>query len=91
MACDICWAVPEPAKKHSYLLHLLDTETARWGMCVVQSECSHGMQEWMEHLAANGQLTVHDNAGNEFQMDHPKVMNIDAKSAAHVPIVDPVN
>lgn len=91
MACDMCWAVPQPPKKHSYLVHLLDAETARWGKCIIQSECAHGMQEWVEYLASTGQLRVNDNEGEEFLMSHPKVMHIDPKAAAHVPVVDPVN
>lgn len=91
MACK-CWAILTPREKHSYLIDFLDTETARWGRCVFQSECPHGMQEWADHLAAAGQLLVHDkNTGEKFQMDHPRVMGVDAYAAAHLPIVDPVN
>jgi len=79
------------AEKHSYLIDLIDTETDRWGKCVFQSECPHGMQEWAEFLAARGDLEVIDpNTGEKFLMSHPKVMGVDARAAAHIPIVDPV-
>lgn len=91
MACDICWALPQPPKKRSFLIQLIDEETGKWGRCVVQSECQHGMQEWMEYLAENGQLTVHDQNDEAFVMLHPVVVDINDKAAAHIPLVDPVN
>lgn len=89
MACELCWITP--AQKHSYLVHLIDTETNRWGRCIVQSECSCDMQEWLTHLAAIGNLSVHDENDEKFTMTHPLVIDIDTESAAHLPLVDPVN
>jgi hypothetical protein len=78
-------------EKHSYLIDLIDTETNRWGKCVFQSECPHGMQEWAEYLAFRGDLEVTDPVtGEKFLMLHPRVMGVDARAAAHIPIVDPV-
>jgi hypothetical protein len=78
-------------EKHSYLIDLIDTETNRWGKCVFQSECPHGMQEWAEYLASRGDLEVTDPiTGEKFLMAHPQVMGVDARAAAHIPIVDPV-
>jgi hypothetical protein len=78
-------------EKHSYLIDLLDTETARWGQCVFQSECPHGMQEWAEYLASKNDLHVVGPVTKEkFQMRHPQVMKVDPHAAAHIPIVDPV-
>lgn len=93
MTCTTCWVgTGHPPQKHSYLLYLADENTGRWGRCVIQSECQHDMQEWVEHLASTGSLMVHDTRTDEkFQMDHPRVMHVDEKTAAHIPIVDPVN
>ena len=88
MACN-CWALPRPARKHSYLVHLVEENTNRAGRTIVQSECPHGMQEFLRAIASTGELVVHDYQGNEFSMDHPIVINIDDRSAAHLPIVDP--
>lgn len=91
MSCTQCWSFPQPRqRKRNFLIHLIDTETIRWGRCVVQSECSHGMQEWVDELTrAMGGLIVNDSAGNEFTMHHPRVVDIDAKAAEHLPIMDP--
>ena len=91
MACDICWTVPGPQPKRSFLIEIVDSETNRFGRCVVQSECPHGMQEWMETLAQAGQLVLHDLDDEKFWSTTPVVVNIDDKAVAHLPIVDPVN
>lgn len=90
MACN-CGAVPAQ-EKHSYLIHLLDGHTARWGRIVVQSPCVHDLQEWLTDLTTQrGGLTVTDKVTDEkFTMHSPRVMKIDTKGAAHVPLVDPV-
>ncbi len=90
MACSLCWVSPSVTpSKHSYLIELTDEQTGRWGRCVFQSECPHGMQEWATHLAEQGALYVHDEAGERFLMLHPRVMHVDAEAAAHIPTVDP--
>lgn len=90
MACSLCWACP-PHGQRSYLVHLLDTQTAAWGRCIVQSECSHGMQEWADSLAARRELFVHDEQGEKFLMEHPRVVRIEKEAAEHLPLVTPVN
>lgn len=89
--CDTCWALPQPMKKHSYLVTLIDSATGKLGRCIVQSECPHGMQEYLQDLAGHGSLSVMDERDEEFPMDNPTVVGIDIEAAAHIPIVDPVN
>jgi hypothetical protein len=91
MACN-CGAIPAPQEKHSYLIHLLDARSARWGRIIVQSPCTHDLQEWLTSLAAaSGGITVTDKETEEkFTMYEPRVMKIDPRGAAHVPLVDPV-
>lgn len=88
MTCN-CSDAPE---KRSYLIHLMDERTRRYGRCVFQSECSHGMQEWATHLASTASLMVVDpDTDEKFQMDHPMVLHVDDKAAAHIPLVESVN
>lgn len=90
MACN-CGTIPAPQEKHSYLIDLLDGVTARWGCIIVQTVCLHDLQEWLTNQASQGGLTVDDReTGEKFIMHAPRVMKIDAKAAAHVPLVDPV-
>lgn len=90
-SCEICWTVPQPQKKHSYLVTLIDSVTAKTGQIVMQTTCTHDAQEWVEGLAATGSLVITDDSGESWNMDHPTIVNIDAKAAAHIPLVDPVN
>lgn len=98
MACNICWALPQPPKKHSYLLVLVDAVTGREGWIIMQSECAHGAQEWVESIAVAGGVDAADpskvdpiTGDNEhFLMMAPRVIEVDDKRAAHIPIVDPV-
>lgn len=94
MACT-CGTVPAPREKHSYLIELLDAETHLWGRCIVQAECPCNIQERLQSMAdRNGGFTVdrvgHGTVTGKFLMHQPRVMKIDAKAAAHVPLVDPV-
>jgi hypothetical protein len=91
MTTCICWSIPSPRQKRSYLIEIVDQKTHRWGRCVFQSECSHGMQEWAQTLADHGQLILHDEHDEKFWSTDPLVVNVDDKVAAHLPIVDPVN
>ena len=77
--------------KHSYLIHLVDDETGRWGRCVIQSACEHGMQEWAHHLASQDELYVVDSNNDTFLMAHPRVIHVDDKTAAHLPVADPTD
>ena len=78
MTCDICWQIPQSPKKHSYLVQLSNDAGEALDI-VVQTPCTHDMQEWVTEQARLGRLPIRD----------PKVINIDAKAAAHIPIVDP--
>lgn len=91
MACSLCWAIPQPRKKVSFLVYLSDEETGRWGRCVFQSECGHGMQEWAQTLAGQGVLYVHDENDEKFLMTKPRVIYVDSEAATHLPIMDSVN
>lgn len=83
---------PPARKQHSYLLTLMDKQTNREGRCVIQSDCPHGMQEWVEYLASQAALNVVDPGTDEtFLMSDPMVVNVDDKTAAHIPLVDPVS
>ena len=95
MSCNQCWSFPQPRQpKRNYLVHLIDAQTGQLGRCVVQSECPHGMQEWLDELTHKmGGLIANDERGREVTMAHPRVVDIDAKGAAHLTILDsdPVN
>jgi len=52
------------------------------------------MQEWLDELTHKmGGLIANDERGREVTMAHPRVVDIDAKGAAHLTILDsdPVN
>lgn len=89
MSCSHCVTILQPRGKHNYLVQLVDDETGKWGRCIVQSECPHEMQEWMDHLAEQAQLWVHDQNDEQFLMLHPRVLDIDDRVASHLPIADP--
>lgn len=91
MTCNQCGESPRLAKKHSYLVIMVDSVTHREGHCIMQSECAHGMQEKVNWYASKAQLTVIDPSNREaFLMMNPVIAHIDAKIAAHIPIADPV-
>lgn len=76
MACEVCWTTPP--KMHSYLVHLSNDQGESHDI-IVQTPCTHNMQEWVdEHAVA-------------FPIANPKVIHIDAETASHVPIVSPAN
>lgn len=81
-------------RKHSYLVHLLDADTLQEGLTIVQASCTHGIQELLTGIAThNGGLLVGRSLSDEddlFTMLKPRVMHIDAETAAHIPLVDPV-
>ena len=81
----------QPPEKHSYLIDLVDSKTNKGGRCIVQSECEHGMQEWITELGHQGVLVVVDAAGKKFTMLDPIVLNIDPEKAAHIPLVESIN
>lgn len=72
MACDDCWALPTPPPKKSYLVHLAN-EKGETHKIIVQTVCTHDMQQWVDTQT--------------FPIENPKVIFIDEKAAAHIPIV----
>lgn len=66
---------------NSYLVIMLDQVTGQESRIVVQSDCPHGMQEFVNDLAAKGALPT----------DNPLIVCIDEHAARHVPIVDPAD
>lgn len=65
---------------NSYLVTMLDRITGEQCRVIVQSDCVHGMQAFVDGLAAKGQLSI----------TNPVVIDVDERSARHIPIVDPV-
>jgi hypothetical protein len=78
MACRSCKMLPTPPKRQSYLVQLSNDQGAKYD-CVVQTTCPHDLQTWIDEHAG------------DFPIVHPKVINIDAKIAAHIPLADLVN
>lgn len=78
MACDSCWGLATPPQKHSYLVQLANDEGESFD-CIVQTPCVHDIQEWVTEHAES------------FPIANPRVINVDDKAAAHVPIVESVN
>lgn len=72
MACDNCWALAVPPQKKSYLVHLAN-EKGETHKIIVQTVCTHDMQEWVD-----SQL---------FPIEGPRVIFIDDQAARHIPIV----
>lgn len=78
MACKTCRNLPEPPKRQSYFVQL--SNDAGEGMnCIVQTTCPHDLQQWIDEHAG------------DFPIVHPRVINVDAKIAAHIPVVSPAN
>lgn len=72
MACDGCVSLPTPSRKKSYLVSLGNDKGESLDI-VVQTVCTHDMQEWVDSKV--------------FPISNPRVKNIDPYFAAHVPIV----
>ena len=75
MACSSCWAVPQLPRKHSYLVQLSNALGEPLDI-VVQTSCLHDLQSWVDENAAL------------FSITNPKVINVDAKRASHIPIIE---
>jgi hypothetical protein len=83
-----------PQPKHSYLVHLLDYVTLEEGLTIVQATSTDGIQELLQGIAhhSGGLLVDRSLSGDDrFTMHNPVVMDIDAETAAHIPIVDPIS
>lgn len=77
MACSDCKALPTPPKRQSYFVQLAN-EAGEGFNCIVQTTCPHDLQQWI------------DEHSGDFPIVHPKVINVNGRIAAHIPVVDPV-
>lgn len=64
---------------HSYLVTMLDRMTGEECRIIVQDNCPHGMQAFVDNLAATGRIAI----------ANPVVVDIDERAARHIPTVDP--
>jgi hypothetical protein len=64
---------------HSYVVTMLDELTGEECRIIVQASCLGGMQAFVEGLAREGKLSI----------SCPVVMDIDERSARHVPVIIP--
>lgn len=60
----------------NYLVTLIDRDTGEMQRIVVQSECSCDMQEYVDTLT-------------DLNISNPRVVDINERAAAHLPVVDP--
>lgn len=63
---------------HSYLVTMVDRMTGRHQRVIVQSDCSHGMQEYIDQLVVAGSCDI--------KLSNPVVIDIDERAARHIPI-----
>lgn len=63
---------------YSYLVTMVDRVTGEHQRVIVQSGCSHGMQEYIDQQVAQGSLDI--------RLAHPVVIDIDDRAARHVPV-----
>jgi hypothetical protein len=66
---------------NSYLVTMLDRMTGQECRIVVQATCPHGMQTFVDDLAAQGRLDI----------TYPVVIDVDDRSARHIPLVIPAD
>lgn len=63
---------------HSYLVTMVDRMTGEHQRVIVQSDCSHGMQEYIDRLVVAG--------SRDIRLSSPVVIDIDERAARHIPI-----
>ena len=63
---------------HSYLVTLADRITGAQQRIIVQSDCSHGMQEYIDAQVAEGNAAI--------TLAHPVVIDVDERIARHIPL-----
>lgn len=66
----------------NYLVTMVDRVTGRHQRVIVQSDCPHGMQEYIDHLVTEG--------STEIRLAHPVVIYIDDRTARHIPLRHPI-
>jgi hypothetical protein len=73
---DPTWNTESTDAMKSYLVTLVDQETGDLQRIVVQSDCSHNMQEFVDGLV-------------DLKLAHPIVVDIDEQVVRHLPLVNP--
>ncbi len=63
----------------SFLVTMLDWGTGEECRIIVQTDCTHDMQQFVNKLAANGQIPI----------ANPVVIDIDDRAARHIPVINP--
>jgi hypothetical protein len=66
---------------HSYLVTLVDRLTGEYQKVIVQSDCVHGMQEYIDAQVVEGR--------SEIRLVNPVVIDIDDRVARHIPLRHP--
>ena len=67
---------------HSYLVTLVDRVTGEHQRIIVQSNCAHGMQEYIDAQVSRG--------GSEIVLGNPVVIDVDERTARHIPMRHPI-
>jgi hypothetical protein len=62
---------------HSYLVTLVDRLTGQHQRVIVHSDCPHGMQEYIDRQVNRGDPEIH--------LANPVVIDIDDRTARHIP------
>lgn len=63
---------------HSYLVTMVDRVTGEHQQVIVQSDCPHGMQEYIDQQRLEADSVI--------RLAHPVVIDIDDRAVRHVPI-----
>lgn len=67
---------------HNYLVTIVDRVTGEQQQVIVQSDCPHGMQEYIDSQIAGGSADI--------GLAHPVVVDIDERKARHIPLRHPI-
>lgn len=62
---------------HNYLVTMVDRVTGEHQRVIVQSDCPHGMQEYIDQQVSRG--------NSDITLAHPVVIDIDDRTARHIP------
>lgn len=63
---------------HNYLVTMVDRVTGEHQRVIVQSDCPHGMQEYIDQQVIGG--------NSDITLANPVVIDIDDRIARHVPV-----
>lgn len=67
---------------HSYLVTMVDRITGEHQRIIVQSDCPHGMQEYIDRQVSKG--------NSDIRLPNPVVIDIDDRTARHIPLRHPI-